>query len=147
MTKYRSFICILLLSVLHSCMMDIDDFIFDDKSFGIIQGSVTDNDGNPLEKIRITIEVNDGNKPETYYTTSEGMFRCEFATDGNDGDGQIILGIILDDIDGEKNGGLFESKSDVITIFKEEFKKSPITIDLPTYRLSHAIASENNPQF
>lgn len=147
MTKYRSFICILLLSVLHSCMMDIDHAIFDDKSFGIIQGSVTDNDGNPLEKIRITIEVNDGNKPETYYTTSEGMFRCEFATDGNDGDGQIILGIILDDIDGEKNGGLFESKSDVITIFKEEFKKSPITIDLPTYRLSHAIASENNPQF
>ena len=75
------------------------------------------------------------------------MFRCEFSIDGNDGDGQIILGIILDDIDGEKNGGLFESKSDVITIFKEEFEKSPITIDLPTYRLSHAIASENNPQF
>lgn len=147
MTRSRSFICILLLSVLHSCMMDIDHAIFVDKSFGIIQGSVTDNDGNPLEKIRITIEVNDGNKPETYYTSSEGIFRCEFATDGNNGDGQIILGIILDDIDGEKNGGLFESKSDVITIFKEEFKESPITIDLPTYRLSHAIASENNPQF
>ena len=52
----------------------------------------------------------------------------------------------IDDIDGQDNKGLYEGKEDTITIFKEELRKTPVTIDLNTYRLNPSTASENIPQ-
>ena len=50
----------------------------------------------------------------------------------------FILDSLLNfkDIDGEDNGGLFESKTDKITIYDEDYETFPIFIDLPPYRLT-----------
>ena len=146
MARLRILIYILTLSIMQSCMADIPHGIIDIESeyFGIIQGSVTDQNGNALEKIRITIDSNISLKPESYYTSSEGRFRCEVPLDEDYG--HIVITISLEDIDGEENGGLFETRSDTITIFEDEVNSYPIIIDLPTYRLSPSTASENSPQ-
>lgn len=132
------------LSALFSCS-DYEGPIYETEADGVIlQGTVTDQEGRPLEKIRITVENEDRSVREAYYTSSEGSFRCNFPVRRTEE--QILLDITIDDIDGEENGGLFESKTDVITIFKDEHHKGPVMIDLPTYRLTPATASENIPQ-
>lgn len=138
-------ISVLPLLVMHSCMADIDNIMnMDQQRNSIIQGSVTDQNGTALERIRITIDSNISAKPESYYTSSEGTFRCEVPLD-EDYD-HIVINIDIEDIDGEENGGSFEKKSDTITIFEDDVDCYPIVIDLPTYRLSHATVSENSPQ-
>ena len=61
-------------------------------------------------------------------------------------DGQIKFRIVIKDIDGEENGGLFQEKTDDITLFEEDYSEFPITIEIPPYRLIRATASENIPQ-
>ena len=58
----------------------------------------------------------------------------------------IVMTVRIDDIDGQDNKGLYEGKEDTITIFEEELRKTPVTIDLNTYRLNPSTASENIPQ-
>lgn len=129
---------------LYSCSDD-SPYQNTDMDYCLIQGHVTDQAGNPLEKIRIGIKTKDSDKTlTTHYTSSNGSFHCELAIP--DDYSQMALEIILDDIDGEENGGLFESKTDMITIFEEDYRKRPVIIDLPTYRLNHATASESSPR-
>lgn len=109
-----------------------------------IQGTVTDPVGNPLEKIRITLEAKESASRQTSYTSSQGHFRCDLPPFGENG--YIILNITIEDIDGTDNGGLFETKTDKITIFEDNYERNPLIIELPTYRLTHATVSENNPQ-
>lgn len=145
MRKVPYIISLILLLAMHSCMAGIDNITNSDPyRSGIIQGSVTDQNGNALERIRITIDSNISEKPESYYTSSEGQFRCEVPLEEDYG--HFVINISIEDIDGEENGGIFETKSDTITIFEDDVDSYPIVIDLPTYRLSHATASENSPR-
>lgn len=145
MRKVPYIISLILLLAMHSCMAGIDNITNSDPyRSGIIQGSVTDQNGNALERIRITIDSNISEKPESYYTSSEGQFRCEVPLEEDYG--HIVINISIEDIDGEENGGIFETKSDTITIFEDDVNSYPIVIDLPTYRLSHATVSENSPR-
>ena len=57
----------------------------------------------------------------------------------------MTVAVTLEDIDGEENGGLFESKSDKLILYREDFSEEPVRIELD-YRLSPATASENSPQ-
>ena len=146
--RILSYIFILPLALVFSACSDLSSDIYPDTSaqrFGIIQGTVTDSDNNLLEHIRITLRANDRNEAKTYYTTSEGKFRCEIPIEMKES--WIILNIQIEDIDGEQNGGFFETRSDMITIFEDAQMSDPIIINLPTYRLTHATASANSPQF
>ena len=139
MKTARLFIFLICMIFLHSCS-NVPPYQNTDMDYCLIQGHVTDQAGTPLEKIRIGIKAKDNyNTATMHYTSSNGSFHCELAIPEDNS--QMAIEIIIEDIDGEENGGLFESKTDMITIFEEDYKKRPVIIDLPTYRLNHATAS------
>ena len=99
---------------------------------GNIHGFVTDEDGSPINHIKVTIAQS--SLPLIVYTSSRGEFIADMAlTEGP-------LGITLEDIDGEENGGTFAPLSDTITVLKDQ---EMITLE---YCLTFATASENTPQ-
>ena len=99
---------------------------------GNIHGFVTDEDGSPINHIKVTIAQS--SLPLIVYTSSRGEFIADMAlTEGP-------LGITLEDIDGEENGGTFAPLSDTITVLKDQ---EMITLE---YCLTLATASENTPQ-
>lgn len=138
MKKILSYLIFTVVALLSSCsaLIDLEQGDKPDEGFVIIQGTVADMDNNLLEHIKITVTVNGESTTRTYYTSSEGKFRCEVPSVMKDG--QIAINLLIEDIDGEQNGGSFGTISDVITIFKEDYLKYPIVVDLPTFRLSHA---------
>ena len=99
---------------------------------GNIHGFVTDEDGSPINHIKVTIAQS--SLPLIVYTSSRGEFIADMAlTEG-------LLEITLEDIDGEENGGTFAPLSDTITVLKDQ---EMITLE---YCLTLATASENTPQ-
>lgn len=99
---------------------------------GNIHGFVTDEDGSPINHIKVTITQS--SLPLIVYTSSRGEFIADMAlTEGP-------LEITLEDIDGEENGGAFAPLSDAITVLKDQ---EMITLE---YCLTLATASENTPQ-
>lgn len=113
--------------MLSSCesLSDLDD---DHASIAVIQGNITDTKGNPLEKIKVTISVNDEDF-SSCYSSSEGQYRKEIII--QDLLDQIIMKVKFDDIDEEQNGGHFESHIVFVTINKEDFTQNTVIIDLP----------------
>lgn len=104
-----------------------------------LNGIVTDDEGNPIDHIRITLEWDDqAFSPLTVYTSTDGEFSADldyyylrFPT--------TVL-IEISDPDGPENGGEFATKTDAITIH-ELGPLEPIT-----YQLTRATASESSPQ-
>lgn len=144
MKKLYIILAIFVFTLIPSCMMEHAEDMFPNGEFCIISGSIADNDGRPLERIGITVEIEGIPQKETWYSSSEGLFKFEIPYVGLDG--KMVFTINFKDIDGEDNGGLFESKTDKITIYDEDYETFPIFIDLPPYRLTLATASENTPQ-
>ena len=121
-----------------SCM----DMAHEDMATGhyenVIIGNVTDTAGVAIEHIKATLKWNDGAFVETQYTNSDGYFIAEI---WQTKEGVVkSLSITLEDIDGEDNGGLFESMTETLTVFEDN---AIITLD---FRLNHATASESSPQ-
>ena len=99
---------------------------------GNIHGFVTDEDGSPINHIKVTLTQSAF--PLVVYTSSRGEFIADMAlTEGP-------LEITLEDIDGEGNGGAFAPLSDTITVLEDQ---EMITLE---YSLTLATASESNPQ-
>ncbi len=99
---------------------------------GNIHGFVTDEDGSPINHIKVTITQS--SFPMVVYTSSRGEFIADMVlTEG-------LLEIKLEDIDGEENGGAFATLSDTITVLEDQ---EMITLE---YSLTLATASENTPQ-
>ena len=99
---------------------------------GNIHVFVTDEDGSPINHIKVTLTQSDF--PLVVYTSSRGEFIADMAlTEGP-------LEITLEDIDGEGNGGAFAPLSDTITVLEDQ---EMITLE---YSLTLATASESNPQ-
>lgn len=99
---------------------------------GNIHGFVTDEDGSPINHIKVTLTQSAF--PLVVYTSSRGEFIADMAlTEGP-------LEIMLEDIDGEENGGAFAPLSDTITVLED---LEMITLE---YSLTLATASENTPQ-
>lgn len=146
MKKILSYLTLAVAVLLSSCsaLPNRDPELETGEKFIIIQGTVADMDNNMLEHIRITVTVNSENASQTYYTSSEGKFRCEVPSVMSNG--QITINLLIEDIDGAQNGGSFGTISDVITIFEENYLKYPIMVDLPTFRLTHATVSVSNRQ-
>lgn len=144
MNRILHTLSVLLILGLYACSDFKTEMDHATDSPAFIQGTVTDPVGNPLEKIRITIEAKDIATSQTSYTSSLGHFRCDLPPFGEYG--CIILNITIEDIDGTDNGGQFETKTDTITIFEDNYEINPLIIELPTYRLTPATVSENTPQ-
>ncbi len=129
---------LLCLFAAHACA-DISsemDITAGDNQYGVILGSITDQNGTPLEKIKISISCEDIKNGSFSYTSSDGRFHCEFSLPEEPM--QMVIEILIEDTDGEDRGGHFETKTTVVTIYEDDLQKVPLIIELPTYRLSHA---------
>ena len=103
-------------------------------------GSVMDTEGTPIEHIKVTIEWQ-GAFPvkDIKYTGSNGMFYLDIINAPE----SYNVTLTLEDIDGEENGGLFETLTDTIILFGDPESNSTVKLD---YRLNRATASESSPQ-
>ena len=103
-------------------------------------GSVMDTEGTPIEHIKVTIEWQ-GAFPvkDIKYTDSNGMFYLDIINAPE----RYNVTLTLEDIDGEENGGLFETLTDTIILFGDPESNSTVKLD---YRLNRATASESSPQ-
>lgn len=101
-------------------------------------GSVMDIEGRPIEHIKVTIECQ-GAFPvkEIKYTDSNGMFYLDIIN----APVSYNVTLTLEDIDGEENGGLFETLTDTIILFGDPESNSTIKLD---YHLNRATASESS---
>lgn len=143
--KFARIFIFMLCQILFLACTDVESpYTEEELRLCIIEGHITDQAGTPIEKIRITVEAKADNRISKHYTSSSGFFHCELEMPEEYE--QMVLDITIDDIDGEDNGGTFESKTDIITIFRDDFKNSPVFIELPTCRLNHATASESSPR-
>ena len=118
-----------------------------DKDYGrpFMTGKVTDVNGIPIEHIMVTIDWGSEHiTPDIEYTDSDGrfIFRSRF-TGSNESPATVI--VRLEDIDGDANGGLFESKTESMTIFRDDIYSDNGNNAIITFRLNRATASENNP--
>ena len=73
------------------------------------------------------------------YTDSNGMFYLDIINAPE----SYNVTLTLEDIDGEENGGLFETLTDTIILFGDPESNSTVKLD---YRLNRATASESSPQ-
>lgn len=103
-------------------------------------GNICDEDGNPIEHIKVTLIWNYGEYQDIKYTSNEGKFYSMIRI--NDRDEATTLTVILEDIDKEENGGIFEPLTDTMTLFDEQESEDKIIV--LDYRLSRATASESN---
>ena len=104
-----------------------------------LNGTVTDDEGNPINHIRITLEWEDrAFSPLTVYTSTNGEFYADLDFYYLRYPTTVMIG--LSDPDGPENGGEFAAKTYAITIH-EAGPLKPITC-----RLTRATASESSPQ-
>lgn len=109
----------------------------------MVNGIVTDEDGEPIEHIKVTLDWGGFSLPDVVYTSSDGIFRAKARVTT---DTSIEMTLTFEDIDGEENGGLFDTLTDVVTLYsKDTDDDMPVRFDLD-YRLTLSTASESNPQ-
>ncbi len=107
----------------------------------MLSGTITDTEGNPIEHLKVTLEWNGGSYQDIKYTSSIGQF--EAGVKDNPESEVITLEIIIEDIDNEENGGLFETYTETVSFIKNDITEPVLTLN---YRLNHATASESSPQ-
>ena len=104
-----------------------------------ISGVVTDDAGNPINHIKVTLEWDEALfSPLSVYTSTNGEFYADLDFYNLRYPTTVMIG--LSDPDGPENGGEFAAKTDAITIH-EAGPLEPIT-----YQLTRATASESSPQ-
>ena len=76
--KILRYIAYLLCLIITQACYDIDIEIGSGapNKYGVIQGSITDQDGSPLERIKISISSEETESSSASYTSSDGRFRC-----------------------------------------------------------------------
>lgn len=131
--RIRSFIFTALSLLLISCAKADQE---NADIFSVIKGRVTDADENPIEHMEVTIEISKRTAQKTVYTSSDGTFMIDI--NNREARQMKSLSITLKDIDGEENGGLFETKTEEIFIYEEDLAELPVILDLD-FRCSLAI--------
>lgn len=96
--------------------------------YAILKGTVTDELGEPIEHMEVTIEMSKRNSPRTLYTSSDGTFICDIIY--NEVRNVKDIHITLTDTDGEENGGLFTTLSENIHLYDEATSELPMTLNL-----------------
>lgn len=84
------------------------------------EGRITDQEGYPIKGIEVRVKIRDYETTDfpAVYSDEDGAFTTEKHRDLN------IVSLIATDIDGEKNGGGFETKEIDLTQMKPEVKSS-----------------------
>lgn len=105
----------------------------------LLTGSVATQDGTPIEHIQVTLEWPGSNIKELSYTSSDGIFTSSAHLAEK---GETMLKITLEDIDGEENGGIFETLVETITLLEEDnddyiTESGEINLQM-AFRLNHA---------
>ena len=124
-----------------SCMAPIYDDMHNTESIRV-NGIVEDENEKPLNHIRIRMEWDSPYSPMVVYSSPKGNFTADLEFIGLTY--PVRVSVEISDIDGEENGGLFQTRNDEFTILEENYAgnfNSPIV-----YRLTHATASESSPQ-
>ncbi len=134
MRKISSILGIMVLLLLTSCMAMVAGYM---ETINL-NGTVTDEDGTPIEHIKVTLNWESPFSPLTVYSSANGIFSADL--DFTSLTYPITISIELSDADGPENGGEFISKTDQITIEEEG------VLEKITYQLTHATASESSPQ-
>lgn len=127
----------LVMTIITSCSAAFDHA--DPGLTGTIQGLVSDMEGNPLNHIKVTFDCGPDAGQTTVYTSKKGQFIAHLEP------GVPVMTIIIEDIDGEDNGGLFEKMTDKITLIDGDLDDKQDIIYLQ-YRLTRATSSENSLQ-
>jgi len=126
-----------------SCMnMEIPSHIEEEASS--IEGVVRDTTGTPIEYIMVTIDWGKRLEKAVTYTSSEGKFKTEIPSEIMGIESNVTL--TLEDIDGNKNGGEFETLTDKVMIFQEETPEDSVVTIVLDYRMIPATPSESSPQ-
>lgn len=82
-------------------------------------GRITDEEGYPIEGIEINAKfLDDTNEYPVIYSDEDGRFSTEIFKD------KYLISLIATDIDGEKNGGEFETKEIDLTKMTPEIRES-----------------------
>ena len=97
-------------------------------------GEVSDEEGNPLEGIRVIVEKN-FRMADTVYTDTKGVFQTENIHSG----GFYIHDVAFDDVDGEAGGGEFESVKVPIEDFERKKIKEGEGLYNGEYELSNKV--------
>lgn len=127
-----------------SCMaLPFDMESIDERDIYAIEGTVSDSNSNPIEYIMVTLDWGTGLEPDVLYTSSEGKFKTNIPEPFIGVESSVTL--TLTDIDGEKNGGEFETLTDKVMLFQEADSNDSTSVVL-NYRLNHATPSESIPQ-
>lgn len=87
----------------------------------VLTVSVTDPEGTPIEHIQVTLDWTDAGIKEVSFTSSDGTLKTPAYLSA---EGDTSLTVTLEDIDGEENGGLFETATENITLFEKDASDS-----------------------
>lgn len=139
----RRLLIVLAAAAAFSCMkMDYESH--NDALTIYVEGTVTSEDMLPLKHIRVTVGMEGEMASSTVYTSSKGIFRADIPH--MEPEFPIVMTIDVEDIDGDKNGGLFSPVSDKVTLFSEDIQDKRVVMINLDYRLTHATASESSLQ-
>ncbi len=134
------FLSVMAISSCSAMDFENEDYLPSDDGPGLfINGIVYDSEDNHIEHIRVTLDWNNGNEKAVKYTASDGSFTAELPRESYH-EGMSIT-ITLDDIDGDANGGQFNSLTDNIV-----YGSGDKPIETLIYRLNRATPSENSPR-
>lgn len=77
----------------------------------IIKGKVTDTDGKPINGVKVEANDTYGDRrrplTEPVYTDEKGEYSANGVGISSDGQGNILLEVTFEDVDGDANGGTF----------------------------------------
>ncbi len=106
-----------------------------------VTGRIFDADDKPIEHIKVTIDWGEIYDLTINYTASDGSFSAEIPDDVKAD--TFEFRIIMEDIDGNENGGTFETLTDKV-IYRMGGSDSPTGFLI--YRLNRATALANSRQ-
>ena len=86
------------------------------------KGKVSNQKGNPIKNIQITVQQDSHNYIDTVYTDQDGYFevRNSFSSESN----KTNFTCKAEDIDKEENGGEFNSNTIIVSIKESEYTKA-----------------------
>ena len=132
---------ILALGIIGSCMAPIHSDMYDTERINV-NGLVVDENEKPINHIKVTMEWDSPYSPMVVYSSPKGDFSAalEFYRQTY----PVTVSVTISYIDGEENGGLFQTRNDEFTILEEGYSSdsnAPIV-----YQLTRATASESSQQ-
>lgn len=101
--------------------------------FALIKGNVSDEEGKPIEHLEITTQI--GSISKVSYSSSDGSFVNDITN--NETKDIKSFRIIIKDIDGEENGGIFKTHTEEIILTESNKSDRPIVLNLE-FRCSRA---------